>query len=136
MPIRKLYSMNRIRVVDFSVGDLSIFKVTRPSYDRNAEGGPSLQWLATEILIGRRHIREKARRLARSIDELVENEEMLARAVDSLDVRDDERLILLTTFTEETAEDAETVLEKVQGLKDARRSIDKALAKAKRSGGK
>jgi predicted transcriptional regulator len=136
MPIRKLYSIHGIKVVDFSVGNLSIFSVSRPTARESAQGSPSLHWLATEILIGRRRIREKAKRLARSIDELLENEESLASAIESLGADDDERLILLTMFTEETAEEAEAVLTKIQGLKDARRSIDKALGKAKQHGAK
>lgn len=131
MPVRKLYSMRGIRVVDFSVGDLSIFKVVRPSAKRESEDVPGLQWLAIEILIGRRRIKEKARRLARSIDELVANEETLTRAINSLDIDDDLRLVLLTNFTEDTPEDAEAVLSKIQGMSDARRSIDEALARAK-----
>ena len=133
MPVRKLYSMKGMRVVDFSVGDLSIFKVAIPSQNKSVSEPSDLQWLATEIMIGRRRIREGARRLARSIDELVENEESLERAIESFKLDDDERLVLLTNFSEDTSEDAEAVLTRLQGLKDARKAIEGSLAKARRN---
>ena len=135
LPARKLYSLKGMRVIDFTVGDLSIFKVAidKPVKER---GVRDLESLAMEILVGRRVIREKAKRLARAIDELVENEEILAKEIDGMELTDEERLILLTIFTEETADDAERVLTRIQGMKEARRSIEEALAKAKHNVGK
>lgn len=130
LPVRKVYSLKGIKVIDFSVGDLSIFKVATGKASK-VKGPRDLELLAMEILVGRRRIKEKARRLARAIDELVENEEMLTKRINGLELTDEERLVLLTTFTEETADDAERLLTRIQGMKDARRSIDKALAKAK-----
>jgi len=130
LPARKLYAMKGIRVIDFTVGDLSIFKVGVDSPVKE-KGSQSLNALAMDIFVGRRRIKEKAKRLARAIDELVENEEMLAKGIEDLELSNEERLILLTLFTEETADDAERVLTRIQGLQEARRSIDRALAKAK-----
>ena len=134
LPARKLYSLKG-RVVDFTVGDLSIFKVAMDLPVRE-KGAQDLESLAMDIFIGRRQIREKAKRLDRAIDGLIENEETLARGIEALELTDEERLILLTIFTEETADDAEKILTRVQGMKEARRSIDEALAKAKRNVGK
>jgi DNA-binding MarR family transcriptional regulator len=132
---RKLYSLKDMRVVDFSVGDLTIFKVAMAKSAKENDA-QDIDSLAMEIFVGRRRIGEKARRLARAIDELVENEEMLAKGIDSLELTDEERLILLTLYTEETADDAERVLTRVQGVRDARRSIDEALSKVKHNVGK
>ena len=134
LPARKLYSLKG-RVVDFTVGNLSIFKVAMDTPVRE-KGTQDLESLAMDIFIGRRQIREKAKRLDRAIDGLIENEETLARGIEALELTDEERLILLTIFTEETADDAEKILTRVQGMKEARRSIDEALAKAKRNVGK
>ena len=135
LPARKLYSLKGIKVVDFSVGDLTILKVTtdKPMVVQNVSDPESL---AMEVFVGRRRIKEKARRLARAVDELLVNEEMLAKRIDDLHLTDEERLVLLTTFTEETADEAERVLVRIQGMREARRSIDEALAKARRNVGK
>jgi len=135
LPARKLYSLKGMRVIDFTVGDLSIFKVAT-GMTVTEKGAQNLESLAMDIFVGRRRIREKAKRLARAIDELVENEEMLTKGIDDLELTDEERLILFTTFTEETADDAERVLMRIQRMKEARRSIDKALAKARHNVGK
>ena len=106
IPVRKVYSLKGYSVVDFSVGNLTIFKVAkfRPM---SSEASPrELEWLATEILFGKRRIREKAKRLARAIDEFIEDERRLLTAIDSLELTDDQRMILLTAFSEETLEDA------------------------------
>ena len=133
LPVRKVYSLKGAKVMDFSVGGLSIVKVAPDRAARPKRAG-ELEGLSLEILVSRRTIREKARRLARSIDELAESEDMLAAGIDALGLSDEERLVLLTVFTEETTEDAERVLARVQGMKEARRSIDAALAKARRIG--
>ena len=130
LPIRKTYSLQGMNVMDFSVGDLTILKVAATS--RKVEGAKNLERQALEIMLSRRRIRDKAKRLAKAIDELIENEEMLVEGIERLDLTDEERLILLTVFSEETTDDAERVLTRIQRMKDARRSIDKALAKAKR----
>ena len=135
LPSRKLYSLKGMRVMDFTVGDLSIFKVAKHK-PVTEKGAQNLESLAMDIFVGRRRIREKAKRLARAMDELVENEEILAKGIDDLALTDEERLILLTIFTEETTDDAERVLMRIQGMKEARRSIDNALAKAKHNVGR
>ena len=131
LPVRKVYSLKGARVMDFSVGDLTIFKVA-PEKVTRPRGPQDFEKLSMEILVGRRRIRDRARRLARLTDELLESEEVLTRGIDRLGLSDEERLILLTVFTEETTDDAERVLTRIQGMKEARRSIDKALAKVKR----
>ncbi len=130
LPARKLYSLKGITVMDLSVGDISIFKVSRDTASKE-KGSGDLQSLAMEIMVGRRRVRERARRLTRAIDELFEDEKRLKERIGSLGLTNEDRLILLTVFTEDTMEDATRVLTRIQGAKDARRSIDKALARAK-----
>ena len=134
LPVRKMYSLKGIKVMDFSVGDTSIFRVTSDSTSKGrTPEDPEL--LSMEILVGRRAIREKARRLARSIDGLAETEGMLQRAIGGMNLTDIERLILEVVLTEETVEEGVRALSRFYGIED-RRSIDKALAKAKRNVGK
>ena len=133
IPVRKVYSLKGYSIVDFSIGNLAIFKVAKVRPMSKEANPGELEWLATEILVGKRRIKEKAKRLARAIDELIEDEGKLLTAIDSLKLNDDQRMILLTAYTEETLDDAEYVLSRIQGVKDARRSIDKALAKARHS---
>ena len=134
LPARKLYSLKGMKVMDFSVGDLTILKVAidKAIEDKNTR---DLESLAMEILVGRRRIKEKVRRLARTVDELLVNEKMLAKGINDLHLSDEERLVLLTTFSEETDDEAERVLERTQGMREARRSIDEALAKARHNVG-
>ena len=133
LPVRKVYSLQAVKVMDFSVGDLTILKVSAKKGTK-VEAARSLERQAMDIMLGRRRVREKAKRLARAIDELGENEEILARSVEGLDLTDEERLVLLTVLTEETVGDAERVLVRIQGMREARRSIDEALATARRNG--
>ena len=132
LPVRKLYSLKGARVMDFSVGDLTILKIAT-SRAAKRRGALDLETKAVDMLVSRRRIREKARRLAKTIDELVEDEESLRRGIDDLKLTDEERIVILTMYTEETGEDAERVLAQIQGMKDARRSIESALSKARRS---
>jgi predicted transcriptional regulator len=130
LPARKVYSLKGMKVMDFSVGDLTILKVARDK-PLKEKGARDLESLAMEILMGRRRIREKARRLARAMDELIGYEVKLAKGINDLELTDEERLVLLTLFTEETADEAERVLVRNHGMREARRSIDGALVKAK-----
>ena len=132
LPARKVFSLKGIRVMDFSVNDLTIFSVARDDARKGARGARDLEAQAMDILVSRRRIREKARRLARAIGDLEDQESALTRAIGSLKLTDEERLVLLTIFTEETVEDAERMLTRIQDMKEARRSIDKALSKVKR----
>lgn len=131
LPVRKVYSLKGMKVVDFSVGDLSILKVTAVNSARRRKP-ENLEGLAMEILVGRRRIRDKARRLARSIDDQVENEGKLIGGIGDIGLTDEERLILEVLLTEETVEDGVRVLSRFYGVED-RRSIDEALSKARRN---
>ncbi|MDV3276909.1 MAG: helix-turn-helix domain-containing protein [Nitrososphaerales archaeon] len=136
--VRKLYSIKGAHVGNFSTGDITIVSVTKrqPAGHRSKDPVGEMQNLAEDVLVQKRRIREQARKLGREIGELVESEERLNGLVQSLDLDDEERLVLLTAFTEETLEDAEKALARTHGLTDPRRSLERAIGKARRVGKK
>jgi len=138
LPVRKLYSTKDVRIGDFSYGDLTVVKLTKSSPRGAAptEGAREMEALAGDALVQRRRIREQARKLARLIDELFETETRLDRIIRSLGLKDDERLIVQTAFTEESIEEAEKALRRHHGLREARVSLERAVAKARRIGKK
>jgi predicted transcriptional regulator len=135
LPARKLYSLRGTHVEDFSTGELFIVNLSEGKSQRFESKDPvkELNTLAVDNIVRRRQIRERARRLQRSIGELVENEERLKSVVEGLGLDDDERVILQTFYTEETQEEAERVLREVYDIPDPRRSIERVLSKARRS---
>ena len=130
LPIRKTYSLKGVKVADFSVGDISITEITKTPEGPEPAEGANLEWLASDVMVSRRRAREKAKRLARAIEDFLENEAKLARAVASMGLEPDERLIVLTVFTEETNGEAAKILES-EGMVDSRMPIERAIAKAK-----
>ena len=132
---RRVYSAKGSTVGDYSLGGLTIVRSTErvsrePSAARQAQ---DLEGLAGEVLIHRRRIAEQAKKLARLIDALVEQQEALSRAMEQAKLTPEEGLLLGVLLTEETIEEGARVLSTYYGLDD-RRSIDKALAKARRIG--
>ena len=69
------------------------------------------------------------------IDDLVNDQEALAAALEEMPLGEQERLILEVLFTEETLDDGIGVLSRYYGIND-RRSIAKALAQAKSNASK
>jgi predicted transcriptional regulator len=132
---RKLYSMKGLYVEDFSTGDLTIVNFSKEGAEPQASKSTvkDLETLAVDNIILRRQIREKARRLQRSIGRLVENEEKLKRTIEGLELNDEERLILQTAYTEETLDEAEKALRATHDIPDPRRSIDRAKSKVVRN---
>ncbi|HME18349.1 MAG TPA: winged helix-turn-helix domain-containing protein [Nitrososphaerales archaeon] len=133
--IRKLYSLKGFRVGDFSAEGLTVVNIARvgpvPYEGKDPVG--DLERIAEDVLVQRRRVRDQARRLGRSIEELTAHEERLGGLIGGLGLGDDERLVIQTAFTEETLEEAEKELKRVHRIDDPRRSIATALAKARRS---
>ena len=132
--VRKVYHPGKLRVSDYSFGDLAVVKVSKPPRVRTegVDAVEEMELIAENALVQRTRISEQVRKLGRMIDELVEDEERLNGILERLNLNDDERLILHALFTEDTIEEGTKVLSRYYGLRDGRRSIDKALAKAKR----
>ena len=125
--------MAGLHVGDFTYGDLTIVKMSRIGAVQKPSGGGAyaeLERLAEEFMFERRRIREEARRLGRMIDDLVSDEVRLSSLLSAMRLREDERLVLHTYFTEESRREAEESLEESYGVRNARRAIDQALQKA------
>ncbi|MGD0476606.1 MAG: helix-turn-helix domain-containing protein [Nitrososphaerales archaeon] len=133
LAVRKVYAAKGTRLGDFSTGDLTLVKLSgKPSAPVEEPDRPlDLEYLAEEAILQRRRVRDQARRLGRMIDDLVEDESRIKVALESMDLSDTERLILQVLFTEESLEEGERVLLEHFGLQDGKRSIEKALSKAR-----
>ncbi|HUI85601.1 MAG TPA: winged helix-turn-helix domain-containing protein [Nitrososphaerales archaeon] len=132
LPARRVYAIRSFHVGDFSNEDLTIVKMSRAepgSEPAAGEGLEELERLSEDFLVQRRRIRDEARRLGRMIDEMVSGEERIAGLIGGLRLHDDEKLILHTYFTEESAEEAQDSLREHFGMKDSRRAIDRVLHK-------
>lgn len=134
---RRVYVARSASVGAYSAKDLAIVKLSKATRreKRKHAKNQDLESLAADVLFQRRRIRDQARKLGKMIDRLVEEQELLNGALEAGPFTDDERLILQNLLTEETIEDGVRVLSKYYGIED-RRSIDKALAKARHSVGK
>ncbi len=132
--VRKVYSLRGFSIGDFSVGDLTVVKKSRsaPTIITSEKPALDLEYLAEDTMLLRRRIRDQTRKLGRMIDDMVENEGKLKALIASLRLSDEERLVIQTAFTEESLEDAVKAIARNLGIREGRRSIDKALAKAKR----
>lgn len=130
---RKVYAAKSGAIGDYSTAGLTVVKATEiMPEDTNASAkGRDVEAMASDILILRRRVRDQARKLGRMIDDLSDGQVSLRRVLEGLPVDEKTKLILEVLLTEETVEDGEKVLARFYGLGD-RRSIDKALAQAKR----
>jgi predicted transcriptional regulator len=132
---RKVYLTKGAFVGDYSYGDLTIVNMTRRGHVKYESADPvgELESLAEDTLVQRRRIREQVRKLSRMISQLVDSEDRLSGIIEGLGLDDEECLLVQTMFTEETLGDAERALARTHGMRDPRRSIERALAKARRS---
>ena len=131
---RRVYASKSTSLGDYSSGELTLVKASAKQgvTARGSQDAADIEQLAVELLTRRRRVMDEARRLGRMIDDLAEDQEALRAHLDAAQLNPEERLILEVVFTEETLEDGARALARYYGLGD-RRSIDKALAKAKRS---
>jgi len=133
---RAVYAAKGVLIGDYSTSGLTVVRPTERLPPRLARGrAQDLEGTAGEVLVLRLRVRDQARKLGRMIDDLVDEQEALRTGLDGLELDAQERLILEVLLTEETLQDGLKMLSRYYGIED-RRSIDKALAKAKRSGGK
>jgi DNA-binding transcriptional ArsR family regulator len=131
---KKVYFLKGFNVGDFSIGDLTIVKLSRNPDVGHGPKRPAAELgdLAEETILLRSRIRAQTRRLGRIIDELVANDARLRAVLDSLQLSEREKIVIQTVFTEDTIEDAEKSLSRLR-LKDPRNAIDRALAKLRRT---
>jgi predicted transcriptional regulator len=131
---RRVYAAKAAILEDYSSGDLTIAKLVEkwPEAKHTLKQGTDLESMAAEVLILRRRVREEAKRIGRMIDEAAAGQEVLESALKRMHLSEEERLILEVILTEETVEDGVRALSRFYGM-EARRSIDEALAKARRN---
>ncbi len=134
---RRVYAAKSALFGDYSTAGLTVVKSTEPLPPTTpfSRKGRDLESMAGELLVERRRVKDNAKRLGRLIEGLVADQLALTSTLNAMALNEEERLILGVILTEETVEDGVKVLSRYYGLED-RRSIDKALAKLKRSVGK
>ncbi len=131
---RRVYAARGAYLGDYSLPGLTIVKATEGSQTAGTGRAriQDLEGMSGELLILRRRIRESARKLGRDIEELVWSQQSLDSTLDGMGLDDTQRLILGVLLTEETYDEGLKALHRYYGIED-RRSIDEALARAKRS---
>ncbi len=134
---RRVYAAKSSAMRDYSLGDLMVVKATDEQGEKadRRSSGSDLERTAGDILIQERRVREAARKLGRMIDELADEQRALSASLVGMDLSQEERLVLEVLLTEETIAEGARVLSRFYGIED-RRSIDKALAKARQNVGK
>lgn len=136
--VRKVYRAKSYLLGDYSTPELTVVKLSRRGRESPAEAAPKadLESMVEETMLMRRRVKEEVRRLGRLIDELVDGQVRLERAVRSVSVDEGERVVLEALFTEESMDAGLDLLAKYYGLKGGRRSIDRVLSKVNRSAGR
>ncbi len=133
---RRVYSAKGATFGDYSTPGLTVVKPTeRVPGGHGKKPVSDLERASSDLLVQRRRIRAEAARLGKMIDDMVDDQESLRATVDGLSLTGEQRLILEVLLTEETMAEGLRVLSRYYGLED-RRSIDEALAQAKRIVGK
>lgn len=118
---RKLYSIERRKVADYSEGDLLVAMVGMavkepPLKVKNPY--EELDWLAKDIMILRRRARELSHRMQRVLEEVTEDEARISALVDGLSLAPDEKQIAYLIFTEDTPERVAAILRDYYGCAD------------------
>jgi len=138
LAVRKVYSIRRSTVGDFSRGSLMIVNLAgepkgeavRSAKDVYAD----IEMMAEELLLQRRRINEHTRRIQRVIDEFSATGWRLKSLIDSLELDPEEKLIAATVFTEDTVSGATAVLSKYYGCPNPAEVIRDVVAKVKKAG--
>jgi len=130
---RIVYAGRNSSIGDYSTGDLTAVKATDARHGGIDQGfgKGTPEEMAGELIVQRRRVKEQAKRLGKAIDELVEYQRALEAMLERMHLTQREHLILQVLLTEETVEEGRRALSGYYGLED-RRSIDEALAKARR----
>ena len=138
LAVRKVYSIRRSTVGDFSRGSLMIVNLAEEPKGEAARSAKdvyaAIELMAEDLLLQRRRINEQTRRIQRMIDGFSATESRLKRVIESLDLDSEERLIAETVFTEDTMEGAAMVLSKFYGSRNPEEAIKDVVAKVKNAG--
>ena len=131
---RRVYAAKGAILEDYSSGNLTVAKLVEKRQEdlRYQRQGGGLEGMAAEVLILRRRVKEEAKKIGRMMEEAAQGQEELEAALSRVPLSEEERLILEVILTEETVEGGVRALSRFYGIED-RRSIDEALAKARRN---
>ncbi len=131
---RKVYSIERRRIVDVSEGDLIVAYISK---EFNLQEGmirttyEELETVADDMIIARRRVRDTIKRLERLIEELSYSQERLMTITRSIGLDREEEQIARILFTEDSMDDTKKTLSRYYGLKDAEGSVRKVIQKIK-----
>ncbi len=131
---RKVYSIERKRIVDVSQGDLVVAYISKES---NLEEGrvrtayEALETVAEDMIIARRRIRDTIKRLERLIEELSYSQERLMTITRTIGLDREEEQIARILFTEDSVDDTNKALSRYYGLKDPEGSVRSVIQKIK-----
>ncbi len=131
---RKVYSIERRRIVDLSQGDLMVAYISK---EFNLQEGKvktayeELETVAEDTIIARRRIRDTIKRLERLIEELSYSQERLMMITRIIGLDREEEQIARILFTEDSIDDTNKALSRYYGLKDAEGSLRRVIQKIK-----
>ena len=133
---RKLYSIQKRRVGDFSFGDLMIAHISRtaPEGDLQVQKPyDELESLAEDMIISRRRIRGIARRIGKQIEDVAYSEERLERMIKSIGLEPEEQQIASILFTEDRPAEARRLLSRHYGCERPEDAIREVMARMRRA---
>jgi predicted ArsR family transcriptional regulator len=136
---RKLYSIGKRKVVDYSGDDLLLAALGRAATTLEPEEGArepyyeKLDWLAQDIIILRRRARDLSHRLKRVLDEVIEDESTIEGLLEGLPLSQEERQIAYLIFTADSPENAKATLKEHYGCAHPDLAIDSVTAKLRRA---
>jgi len=134
---RKLYSIERRKVADYSEGELLVAAVgvsMKEPPRRVKDPYDELDWLAKDIIILRRRARELSHRMQRVLEEVTEDESRISALVEGLSLAPDEKQIAYLIFTEDTPERVAGVLRDHYGCADpeaAMKAVDERIRRGR-----
>ncbi len=131
---RKVYSIERRRIVDVSQGDLMVAYISK---EFNLQEGrvrtayEELETVADDAIIARRRIRDTIKKLERLIEELSYSQQRLMTITRTIGLDREEEQIARILFTEDGIDDTKKILSRYYGLKDAEVSVRRVIQKIK-----
>lgn len=129
---RKLYSIDRRRIADYSEGDLIVATVgvsVRDAPRRVKDAYDELDWLAKDIIILRSRARDLSHRMQRVLEEVTEDEARISSLVDGLALADDEKQIAYLIFTEDVPARVAAILRDYYGCTDPEEAVRAVMEK-------
>lgn len=134
---RKLYSIERRKIADYSEGDLlvaaagvSVKEASRKVKDAYDE----LDWLAKDVIILRSRARDLSHRMQRVLEEVTEDEARISSLIAGLALAEDEKQIAYLIFTEDVPERVAAILSDYYGCSDPKGAVAGVIERIKGAG--